>query len=129
MARGYTVATVALALGAPFKWVDNVLSHYSLEGVSQSRQGVARVIGFEAVFQLALLSNLSETLSVPVEAGIGGSLLLARTGEWRPGGGIIVRIDREEALENLRAQLAAAVEAAPLPRRGRPATKAKRGAD
>lgn len=128
MARGYTVATVALALGTSTKWVDNILSHHSVPGVVQSRQGIARKIAIDAVFQLSIISRLSETLRVPVDLAIVGAAALAVAGEWLVEGGLILNIEREAALGDLHARLEYAVEAAPLPKRGRPPAKAKRGA-
>lgn len=128
MARGYTVATVALALGTPVKWVDNILSHYSIPGVAQSRQGIARRISFNAAFQLAVLNKLSEALHIPVDLAVNGAHTLAADGAWRVDGGLTLTIDRDAALTDLHAQLEYAVEAAPLPKRGRPPANAKRGA-
>jgi hypothetical protein len=128
MARGYTVATVALALGTSAKWVDNLLSHRSIPGVAQSRQGVARRISFDAVVVLSLVGRLSEAFHIPVDAAVVGALALASGGEWSVDGGLAVTMNREAALTDLHSRLEYAVEAAPQPRRGRPPAKAKRGA-
>jgi hypothetical protein len=129
MARAYTVATVALALGVDSKWVDNVLSRFSLVGVMQSRQGVSRKISTEGALQLATILTLSEVLRVPVEAAIERSRQLAESGELFVGAGLYLRLDRREQLRDLQLRLEYAVEATPIPRRGRPAGKTKRGAD
>lgn len=128
MPRGYTVATVALALGISTKWVDNLLSHHAIPGVAQSRQGVARRISFDAVFHLLIVSRLSETLRIPADLAVDGAGALAAAGEWLVEGGLALNLEREAALKDLHVRLEYAVEAAPLPRRGRPPTKAKRGA-
>jgi hypothetical protein len=128
MARGYTVATVGLAIQTSTKWVDNILSHYSIPGVAQSRQGVARRISFAAVFQLSIVGRLSETLRMPVDVAIAGARILAAEGRWTVDDGLTVTINRDAALADLQARLEYAVEAAPLPRRGRPPANAKRGA-
>ena len=51
MARAYTVGTAALALDVPTKWLDNVLSHHSVPGVVQERQGVSRKVSLEGVLR------------------------------------------------------------------------------
>lgn len=128
MARAYTVATVGLALGASAKWVDNVLSRVVVPGVTQSRQGVSRRISVEGVVELALIHRLSEVLGVPIELAVNHSRVLTETGELVVGAGLSLRLDRNEQLPKLEARLEYAVEATPVPRRGRPPGKAKRGA-
>ncbi len=127
MARGYTVATVALAINADIKWVDNVLSHHAVPGVTQSRQGVPRTISSSGVLQLLLIRRLTETLRLPMELAVEGAGVLGRDGRWVIGPALNVEADREGLAEETRARLEYAVEAAPLPRRGRPPGKAKRG--
>ncbi len=128
MARGYTVTTVGLALGASSKWVDNVLSHHSVPGVTQGTQGVARRISTVGVFYLALIHRLSEELQMPIQVALDGARILADQDFWHVGTGLSFRLDRETALHFLEGRLESAVEAAPLPRRGRPPRNAKRGA-
>ena len=128
MARGYTVATVALAINADIKWVDNVLSHYVVAGVTQSHQGIPRTVSAAGVVQLTLIRRLTESLRIPLELAVEGAGVLAREGRW----GIAPLLDLETDVSALgdetRSRLEYAVEAAPLPRRGRPPGKAKRGA-
>ena len=66
MPRAYTVATAALVLGVPIKWLDNVLSHFSLQGIVQERQGVARRITIEGMLQLYLVHSLSSELGTTI---------------------------------------------------------------
>lgn len=128
MARAYTVATVALALRVNTKWVDNVLSHFTISGVRQSRQGVARKISPEGILELALALRLSESLGIPIEMAVAGARVLAQAGELEVGGGLLLALSRDSAWSELESRLEYAVEAAPVPRRGRPPGKAKRGA-
>ena len=128
MARGYTVATVALTLKTSAKWVDNVLSHHAIPGVTQSRQGIARKVTAEGVFQLAVIHRLTESLRMPIPLALEGARVLSQFDEWEVGSGLSFQLDRILAGELLQQRLDAAVEAAPLPRRGRPPGKAKRGA-
>ena len=129
MSRAYTVATIALALDVDTKWVDNVLSHFVISGVKQSRQGIARRISAEGVLELALVRQLTEHLGIPMELAVARSKVLAETGEYRLGGAISLHLDRAREWGELESRLEFAVEAAPVPRRGRPPLNAKRGAD
>jgi hypothetical protein len=47
--RAYTVATVAVTLHVPLKWVDNVITHHHLSGVTRARQGIPRRLTQRAV--------------------------------------------------------------------------------
>jgi hypothetical protein len=111
------------------KWVDNVLSHFAISGVQQSRQGIARRISADGVLELALIRRLSQTLGMPLETAVARSKVLAETGEFQLGGGSSVQMNRAQEWAELEDRLEYAVEAAPLPKRGRPPKKAKRGAD
>jgi hypothetical protein len=110
------------------KWVDNLLSHHTVEGVSQERQGVARRISFEGAFRLWVIQRLAEGLRMPLDIAVEASRALANGGSWTVGQGIELRMDRIAALADLNSRLDRAVESAPLPRRGRPPIKAKRDA-
>lgn len=128
MARGYTVATVALALGAPAKWVDNVLSHFVFSSVRQGTQGVARRIGAAGVLELAVVRGLVDNLRIPMEPAVLLARNLILNGEVRAGPDLTLRLDRDRLWSSLERQLEFAIEAAPLPKRGRPRGKTKRGA-
>jgi hypothetical protein len=127
MPRAYTVATIGFALGTEIKWIDNVLSHFAVSGVTQSRQGVARRVSAAGALELTVIRRLAEALHIPVEVAVAGAQKLVADGELAIGGGLSLRLDREKELSRLEASLEDAVEATPVPRRGRP-PKAKRGA-
>ena len=57
--RSYSVAVAALAIGAPRKWTDNVLSQHQLPEIVSVRQGVARRIPYHTLIQLALIRELT----------------------------------------------------------------------
>ena len=121
----YTVAATAVTLGMPIKWVDNVLSHHEVPGVSQSRQGVSRRLAPQAILTLDLALRISNALGLPISRALELSARLLR----QPGGtttidlgqGVSLTIDLEEVRSELLERLAHAVEVAPSPRRGRPA--------
>src|SRR5688500_96476 len=107
MARAYTVGTVALALNAPTKWVDNVLSHYQVSGVLQKRQGIPRKVSLEGVLHLSLALLLTDELGIPTAT----ALRLARTvsegsGEHRTDSGITIALDLSSIRAGLERRLA-----------------------
>ena len=120
--RAYTVATAAVTLQMPPKWIDNVLSHHQVGGVAKSRQGVARRLTPQALLNLEIAIRLSDALSIPIAR----ALQLAHQLVEKPSGsaigkGITLTLDLEAISSDLTDRLAHAVEIAPLPRRGRPA--------
>lgn len=121
MARAYTVGTVALALTTPIKWVDNILSHYTVSGIAQERQGVSRKVSFEGLLQLALAIILIEDLEIPTAQALQlAATLTEADGHHRTPGGIVLDLDLPRIRTDLETRLAQAVEVAPVPRRGRP---------
>ena len=122
--RAYTVAAVAVALKMPVKWVDNVLSHNRVRGVSQARQGVARRLTPQAVTILEIALQLVRAASIPASralaiahevADLGGSVApvyLSRS--------VTIVVDVTAITRETTERLAQAVEIAPRPQRGRP---------
>jgi len=122
--RAYTVATAAVTLGMSAKWVDNILSHHSIPGVAKSRQGIARRLTPQAILSLEITSRLSTTLSIPVARALElARELLGQRDKLAVGKGITLILDIEAIEAEVADRLAHAVEIAPLPRRGRPATR------
>jgi len=120
MPRAYTVATAALVLGVPVKWLDNVLSHFSLQGIVQERQGVARRITIEGMLQLYLVHSLSSELGTTIVVATQVAQKLAADGLVELSNGITIRAGRDALRAELVDRLEHAVEVAPVPRRGRP---------
>jgi hypothetical protein len=121
MARAYTIATAALALGTPVKWLDNVLSHHRIVGVLQKRQGVARKLTVEGLIVLALIVTLVQELALPTQNAIKiAEEIAANAGIFRSPQGLNIQIDLAPFRKALLEQLERAVEIAPAPRRGRP---------
>jgi hypothetical protein len=124
MARAYTIATAALALQVSTKWLDNTLSHCSVQGVSQSRQGVARKLSIEALTILAVALALINDLSTPVASAIEVATQLTQSGgRIAIRDSITIELDIHRVTAALLERLEHAVEIAPLPRRGRPPQK------
>ena len=121
MARAYTVATAALALGISVKWLDNVLSHNRVLGVTQERQGISRRLTVEALLVLALVVLLIQELGLPTSKAITlAEDLASNDGSYSAQQGLNLGLDLSSFRVQLLEKLENAVEIAPLPRRGRP---------
>jgi hypothetical protein len=121
MPRAYTLATAALALDTPVKWLDNTLSHFQLAGVVQRRQGVARRITIEGLVQISLVHTLANEMGTSVGAAVRlARQMTASGGSFQTSGGIRIVADLNAITAALLERLEHAVEVAPLPRRGRP---------
>jgi hypothetical protein len=124
MSRAYTVATAALALNVSTKWIDNTLSHFTVQGVTQARQGIARRLSVESLMILYIALTLIHDLDAPVgnAVDVGAQIIEAR-GRLRLPLGVTLEIDLQDTNAVLLERLEHAVEVAPLPRRGRPPQK------
>ena len=116
--RAYTVAATAVTLNVPPKWVDNVLSHNHVTGVSRGRQGVARKLSYKAILNLEVALRLARALSTPLPQALEIAARLLKEGR-----GLALSMDLASIETDLAARLDHAVEVAPSPRRGRPATR------
>ena len=124
--RFYDVAMAALAIGAPQKWVDNLLSHHDVPNVVAARRGVARRIPHSALLHLALARDLHVEIGVSVRDALRLAAQLLGTDD-RPvheSGHVRVTFDRDGLERSLDARLRDALESAPTPRRGRPRGRA-----
>jgi hypothetical protein len=127
--RAYTVATTAVALNVPTKWVDNVLSHHRIPGVSRSRQGVSRKLTYRAILALELALRIARTLTstLPRSLELAALALADRDAPLSLGNGLSLTIDLGSLESELAGRLDHAVEVTPLPRRGRPAPETRKG--
>jgi hypothetical protein len=121
MPRAYTVATAALAIGMPIKWVDNILSHNKLIGIRQERQGVARRLSVDGLLVLALTALLIQELGLSTaKAIIVAEGIVNSGGRYSAAQGVSIELDLAAFQSGLLEHLEHAVEIAPVPRRGRP---------
>lgn len=118
--RGYTVVASAVALGVDYKWLDNLLSHHTVIGVRQAKQGVTRTIPHAALQIIALALELIAAFQTPVPEALSWATRLAGGENPARSGLLTLGIDAEEIDRWLIERLAYAVEVAPVPRRGRP---------
>jgi len=121
MARAYTIATAALALGTSVKWLDNTLSHNRVPGVTQERQGIARRLTVEGLLILGLAVLLIQELGLPTQKAIALAEGLANSeGRYLAQQGLNLAVDLPSFRARLLERLESAVEIAPVPKRGRP---------
>jgi hypothetical protein len=120
--RHYDVAIASLAIGAPTKWTDNLLSHHSIPSVAANRRGVARRISHEGMILLALIRELHVSLDMSVRASVSAahSMLAPSAGGVLQSGQLRVIVDRSALERALERRLRDALESAPVRRRGRP---------
>lgn len=124
--RFYTVAIVSLAIDAPVKWTDNILSHHEIAEVVAEKRGIARRIPHRALLRLALIRQLQQEVGVGAREAvtISATLLGAGAREVRVGSSVSLRLDVPSLEQLVAVRLQAALESAPAPRRGRPRGRA-----
>jgi hypothetical protein len=121
MARAYTIATAALTLEMPVKWLDNTLSHINIPGVHQEKQGVARRITIDGLLILSITSLLINEFGLSLSRAVNMAGKLASTnGLHTSPSGVGIQLDLEMLRINLLERLEQAVEIAPIRKRGRP---------
>jgi hypothetical protein len=128
MARLYSVAVASLAIEAPVKWTDNLLSQHPVPDVPRIARGVARGISWSALVRIALVRELHVRLGCSVHQALelAAELLASPTSSISLEGAITLLFDRQSFERILQSRLAEALEAAPRPRRGRPTARAAR---
>ena len=120
--RSYDLTIASLAIDAPLKWADNVLSQHHLPGVASPGRGLARRISHPVLLLLALTRELHLTLGLGVRDAVAlGRQLLSdeSSGDVRRGP-VHVALDRAALERMVESRLREALESAPRPRRGRP---------
>lgn len=123
MAISYDVAVAALAIDAPLKWLDNLLSRHRIPGVEQARQGVTRRLSRDALATIALVRLLCTDLGVPVERAVDLAVRLCASDDdmlLMAAGTLTLAVDRADLAQRIAARLPDAVESAPRRPRGRP---------
>ena len=121
MARAYTIATAALTLEMPVKWLDNTLSHIKIPGVRQEKQGIARRITIDGLLVLSITVLLINELGFSLSRAAKMAETLANNnGVYTSPGGVGIHLNLEALKFKLLERLEHAVEVAPIPKRGRP---------
>jgi hypothetical protein len=133
MARSYSARLVALTLDCPIKWVDNLLSHHVIPGVSRSRQGVQRRVTDEGLLAIELTRMLTSELGVPISkaTAIARATLQNRSASrlrFVTESGIDIVFPIEAIEVRLRQRIVQAIESVASIPRGRPPRVNVRGA-
>ena len=120
--RTYDVAIASLAIDAPLRWTDNLLSQYDVAHVVSVRRGVARRIPHTALLLLALTRELHVECGMSVREALelARQLLSGDEGSLVARGHVRITYDRSTLQRTLDRRLREALESAPSPRRGRP---------
>jgi hypothetical protein len=120
--RLYSVAVTSVAIQAPEKWTDNLLSHHQVPGVQARSRGVSRGVSWHALVQIALVRELHIRLGCAVRDAVSfaSAILASPTSALEAGSHLTVSFDRARFEHDLHRRLADALETAPRPRRGRP---------
>lgn len=66
MHRTYNTKLIALTIAVSPKWVDNLLSHHALPGVSRTKQGVERQVTDDGLLAIEMTRMLARELGVPL---------------------------------------------------------------
>ena len=123
--RAYTVAATAVTLGVTRKWIDNVLSHHSVEGVLHAKQGIQRQVTPIGLLTLEVALGLGRSMNIPIGRAleISNRLIAAKGGEVAFSPTLKLRVDLESISRQLDYRLERALEMTPIPKRGRPRHK------
>ena len=123
--RSYDVAVASLAIDAPSKWTDNLLSQHTIPDVVSARRGITRRITHPALIRIALIRQLHVSIGVSVADAvrIAADLLSPDSPPAHRIGLVSIHVDFKELERQLDDRLAGALESAPSPRRGRPTRK------
>ena len=129
--RLYSVAVASLAVDAPLKWTDNLISHHRISDVRSRSRGVARGVSWAGVMRIALIRALHVHLGCGVREAVilSGGLLRGSEGTLTLGEWLTLAIDRDALERDVQRRLVEALESAPNPRRGRPAARGKSPAE
>jgi len=122
MARVYHVEIARHAADADPKWVDNLLSHFSVPGVENARQGVARKVTLSGVYHIALIRRLNRELGLSVSSAVAlaSRLLASDAARASVAPGLELHIDRSAFERDVDRRVSESVESSSRPRRGRP---------
>ena len=125
MTRSYSIRLVALTLGVQIKWLDNLLSHFSISGVARSRQGVCREVSHLGLVRIEVVRSLNEEFGIPLAkaVAIAETIVGADLGEgvaYAQPSGLTLSIPVAAIERRLRDRLLDAIDAVAHLRRGRP---------
>lgn len=122
MARSYHLTAASLAIECPAKWLDNLLSHFHVPGVSREQRGVSRRIAPDAMLIILVTRLLVSELRVPVGRALALAIEICRNTDGRIvlHDGLELVIDLTRMHRQLEHRLLDVVETTVPARRGRP---------
>jgi hypothetical protein len=121
MARSYHVDIARHVANADCKWMDNLLSHFDVPGVTRGKQGLPRRLTEDGIAHVVLVRRLSSVLGVRIgDAVTLASNLLSHTSSVAIDSGVDLRIDRSVFFAEVGDLVRHAAEAIEPARRGRP---------
>src|SRR5579884_1257103 len=122
MARAYHTRIAAFAADANEKWVDNLLSHAAISGVTGGTRGVSRRISTTGIKHIALVHRLNKVVGLSVDAAVvlAERLLGSAAEHAHLADALELHFDRRSFDREVDARLADAGESVLPPRRGRP---------
>jgi len=122
MPRLYHVDIARHVAAADSKWIDNLLSHFSIPGVDGGRQGTARRITAEGICHITLVRTLASEvgLSLSAATALARRLLQIQGGDLPITRWVGFRFERRAFEEEIERRIAEGVESVAPARRGRP---------
>ena len=125
--RSYHVAAASFAIGCDAKWLDNLITQCSPDGITRAQRGVARRVSAEAVLTIAVARAIALDLGLPLARALGlARELVAGAGRLTCPGGTSLSFDVDGMRGAIAQRLEDAAEVLVAPRRGRPPTTARR---
>lgn len=128
--RHYHIDIARYAADAERKWIDNLLSHFDIDGVERVQRGSARRISTIGIYRIALVRKLVVELDTTVKSAVelSRALLHSEAPKAPVGGGLSLLFDRHAFETAVDARIAEAVESIVPTRRGRPPIAPTHGA-
>jgi len=126
LARTYHTDVIAFAADADTKWIDNLLSRFSIPGVVGGRQGVSRRASAAAVYHVALVRLLTREAGIPVALAVATATKLLSSNDAPIVFGselLQLTIDAPAFRARIDHRLGEAAETLAPARRGRPARR------
>ncbi|GAC1318536.1 MAG: hypothetical protein NVSMB22_00450 [Chloroflexota bacterium] len=119
--RSYSPAVAAIAIGAPRRWVGNVINQHRFPGLVRPGRGNDIEIPSDALLVLAVVMRLSHGAGLPVyRATEIAKTMCEESGMWwAADGSVSINIDLDLIRQDLARRLVDAVESPERRRRGR----------
>jgi len=120
--RLYHVDIARFATSSDRKWIDNLLSHFSVPGVRGGRQGIPRRISADGIYHIALIRRLHLELGLGVSdaVSLATRLLSTDVGQFSLADQLTLHFDVTRFRRSIDAAIAEGVESVVPARRGRP---------